>query len=280
MTRKHLTTVCILFLVLVITALSMWFYRQQPLNAPLSEWDQSVDVNKERIGHDSWQVLLDDFLDTEDESGVYLFDYESLQIDATAELDNYIDYLSSIDPRDYARTEQFAYWINLYNAATVDLIVENFPVDSITELGDTPLAFGPWDDPRVTIAGIPLSLNDIEHGILRPLYKDPRIHFAVNCASLGCPNLQPQAFTSDNLEELLTLASLEFVGHPRALTIDGNTLYLSSIFDWYSEDFGKDTKAVLDKITEYSPTDITNQLKQFDGEIEYHYNWQLNAAEI
>jgi len=280
MTRGRLVTASIILLALVALAIGAWLYRQQQLNEPLSEWDRSVETNAERINHDDWQVLLDDFLDTEDERGVFLFDYESLQIDAEAELDGYINYLTSLDPRDYSRNEQFAYWINLYNAATVDLIVNHFPVDSITDLGETALAFGPWDDPIVTIAGISLSLNNIEHGILRPIFKDPRIHFAVNCASIGCPNLQPQAFTSENLEELLHLGSQEFVSHPRALSADDDTLYLSSIFDWYAEDFGDETKAVLNKIAEYATEDAANILKDYEGDIEYHYDWTLNSADF
>lgn len=280
MKRKHLIGGITVLSLIVVSVAGAWMYRASQASKPLSEWDLADDKNQETIDHGAWQILLDDFLETETDYGVNQFDYESLQIDAIGELDDYINALSDIDPRQYSRDEQFAYWVNLYNAATVDLIVENFPVDSITELGETPLAFGPWDDPRVTVAGVSLTLNNIEHGILRPIFKDPRIHFAVNCASIGCPNLQGEAFTSANLEELLSNSAQEFVNHSRAVQINENTLMLSSIFDWYAEDFGEDSTAILKSIAQFSDSEAASLLVDFNGEIEYHYDWQLNGSDF
>ena len=160
-------------------------------------------------------------------------------------MNNYIEQLAGIDPRAYRRIEQKAYWINLYNALTVKLIVDHYPVGSITTLGKTLGAFGPWDDHLITLAGQTLSLNDIEHRILRPLWKDPRIHFAVNCASYGCPDLQDIAFTAENIETLLNKAATDYLSHPRGAHFDGDELVLSSIFDWYAEDFGANQQEVL-----------------------------------
>lgn len=129
-----------------------------------------------------------------------LFRYAEVTKEDKTLLNDYLDQLSKLDPREFNRQEQYAYWVNLYNALTVKLILDNYPVASITKLGGL-FSFGPWDEKVFTVAGQTLTLNDIEHRILRPIWKDPRTHYAVNCASLGCPNLQSQAFTAQNTEQ-------------------------------------------------------------------------------
>jgi len=261
----------------VLSALALVVYQQRQ-QEPLSEWDRADAGNSARIDHAAWQLLLDDYLDAEDPSGVNLFDYENLALEALSDLDDYIDVLSAIDPRSYTHEEQFAYWINLYNAATVQLIATHYPIESITELGETALAFGPWDDPSVTVAGKSLSLNNIEHGILRPVFGDSRLHFAVNCASIGCPNLQPDAFTGENLDQLLAKGASEYMSHPRAVELQDGKLVMSSIFDWYAEDFGADRKAVLATVAAYCPPPLAEKVKNYTGEIDYRYDWQLNEV--
>lgn len=239
-------------------------------------WDVSAEGNTAVIDHSDWQYLLEEYVISDDPSGVNLVDYQNLLEDDKAVLDRYIDQLSSIDPRTYNRAEQHAYWINLYNALTVQLIIENYPAESITKLGASPLSFGPWDDNIITLAETELSLNDIEHGILRPLWNDYRIHFAVNCASIGCPNLQAMAFTADNSEALLDQAAGEYLAHPRGARFEDGTLILSSIFDWYGIDFGDDQGQVLETLSQHAPSAIANELAEYADDITYEYNWQLN----
>ena len=239
-------------------------------------WDVSAEGNTAVIDHSDWQYLLEEYVISDDPSGVNLVDYQNLLEDDKAVLDRYIDQLSSIDPRTYNRTEQHAYWINLYNALTVQLIIENYPAESITKLGASPLSFGPWDDNIITLAETELSLNDIEHGILRPLWNDYRVHFAVNCASIGCPNLQAMAFTADNSEALLDQAAGEYLAHPRGARFEDGTLILSSIFDWYGIDFGDDQGQVLETLSQHAPSAIANELAEYADDITYEYNWQLN----
>lgn len=243
------------------------------LAARWSDFDETVRLS---VDHEPWQWLLDDYLESETDDGVARVDYEGLQEEAFEDLQDYIAQLSSTDPRGTARNDQMAYWINLYNAVTVALIVDHYPVSSITDLGETQLAFGPWDDKLVSVAGESLSLNDIEHGILRPVFGDPRIHFGVNCASIGCPNLMAEAFTGDNLDELLELAAATFMEHPRAVSWDGDQLLMSSLFDWYGSDFGKSTEAQLATLASYCPEPVGARLKAHRGSTDYHYDWQLN----
>ena len=111
------------------------------------------------------------------------------------------------------RDEQCAYWINLYNALTLEVVLDHYPVDSIRDIDISPGLFsqGPWGKKLITVEGEQVSLNDIEHRILRPIWRDPRIHYAINCASLGCPNLQPRPFTGRTLDHALDLAAMRFV---------------------------------------------------------------------
>ncbi len=127
-------------------------------------------------------------------------------------------------------------------------------------------------DEVITITGQALTLNDIEHRILRPIWNDPRTHYAVNCASLGCPNLQTQAFTADNTEALLESAANAFVNSSKGASVSGNTITLSSIYEWFEADFVQDGGA-LKHMSKYRP-----ELAKFDGKIkyDYDYDWDLN----
>src|SRR5262249_38666689 len=128
-------------------------------------------------------------------------------------LNAYIARLSALLVSKYARAEQLAYWINLYNALTVRLVLDHYPVASIRDIDISPGLFadGPWDKDLITVEGKRITLNDIEHRILRPIWNDPRLHYALNCAALGCPNLQPTAFTSDNADQLMERGARDFI---------------------------------------------------------------------
>ena len=173
--------------------------------APKSElwdyWDVSNEKNATTISHQYWQQTLDKYLENQGEYS--LFDYANVTNSDEKILNSYLRQMRRIDPREYKKSEQYAYWVNLYNAITVKIILDNYPIKSITKLGGL-FSFGPWDEEVITVAGKALTLNDIEHRILRPIWNDPRTHYAVNCASFGCPNLQAKAFTAINSNFLHT----------------------------------------------------------------------------
>ena len=245
-------------------------------------WDERDDANPEQIDHDRWQAMLDAYV-TSDETGVNLFDYAALQANSVDRdrLTGYLADLQAIDPRRLAAAEQMAYWINLYNALTVQVVLGDYPVDSIREIheGVVPLV-GPWGDDHASVAGQPLSLDDIEHRILRPIWRDPRIHYAVNCAAYGCPHLLARAFTAENLEENLDQGARDFVNHPRGVEVlDEAFAVASSIYapDWYREDFGETDADVIAHFLQYAEPELAEQLRGFDGIMEFEYDWSLNA---
>ena len=245
-------------------------------SAPKSElwplWNKSNESNIATINHQKWQDILSQGLVVSGEQN--LFNYAGMTKKDKAQLQDYISQMAALDPRQFNKKEQFAYWVNLYNALTVQRILNAYPVASITKLGGF-FSFGPWDETAVSIKGEKLTLNDIEHRILRPIWKDPRIHYAVNCASLGCPNLVVTAYNATNSHTLLEEAAKQFTQSQKGAQIKGETLTLSSLYDWYSIDFGKNTQEILRHIDTYRQG---KKLEGWQGKINYDYDWALNKA--
>ena len=185
-----------------------------------------------------------------------------------------------------------AFWINLYNAYMVKLVLDHYPAASIREIPGRPRSQpaalfrfetwaslflgGPWASPLATVEGETLSLNDIEHRVLRPGWRDPRIHYAVNCASMSCPNLSPVAYTADNLDALLEGGARDYVNHRRGARVDGHRLLLSSIYRWYRKDFGGTQEAILAHLRIYADADLAVALDRVQAIDWLDYNWSLN----
>ena len=251
-----------------------------------SYWNISDEKNKNSISHEQWQVLLDTYLVKNDSASQNLFSYKKVSEQDKQALKNYLEFLQAKDPGVYSLSEQKAYWINLYNALTVNLILENYPVDSITDIKQRFYRFGPWDDKIARVQGKPLSLNDIEHRIIRPVWKDPRIHYGVNCASIGCPNLPLKVFTGKNVDNLLEQAAEEFINHDRGVSFKEKQLTLSKLYSWYQVDFGEGEAGVIKHLMKYAKPklkeqlkdQLKEQLKNYQGSIRYEYDWRLNES--
>ncbi len=179
-------------------------------------------------------------------------------------LDAYLVSLAAAIPTSAtAKNEALAYWINAYNAYTIKLILKNYPVVKITDLN----AGKPWDVQWITLAGKKYSLNDIENKVIRPTFKEPRIHFAVNCAAKSCPPLANKAFTAANLNSMLEERTKTFI-NSNLNSITKEKITVSKIFDWYKEDFGN----VVAYINKYATTKANA-----NAAISYNeYNWALN----
>ena len=154
-------------------------------------------------------------------------------------LDQYLKILENVDPEKLSPKEQFAFYANTYNAWTIKLILSGYPgVTSIKDLGT--LTQSPWKKKIVRINGEVISLDYVEHDILRPRYKDPRVHFAINCAAKSCPPLRPEPYRGDTLDRQLDDSTRSFINDPKSYRLEGNNLYVSRIFKWFSEDFNED----------------------------------------
>lgn len=259
------------------------FIASQAMAAPekklIPYWEKHDETSQAKIDHTAWQTFLDQYLVSDSASGIHLVRYRKAKQDQAEEnLSKYISQLQSTSISEYNRSQQKAFWINLYNAATVRLILQNYPIDSITDVKFGFFSFGPWDEKLLKVEGKKLSLNDIEHGILRPVWNDERIHYAVNCASLGCPNLASQAYTAENTDQQLEQGAKEYIHHPRGFRWDGEDIVLSKIYKWYGVDFGSDEREILNYLKPYLPTADQTRLERFKGDIDYEYDWALNQV--
>jgi hypothetical protein len=240
-------------------------------------WSARDADSSEVIDHGAWDVWLGRFVVTSAD-GINRVAYGRVAADDRKALQAYIQSLAALDISTYNRAEQFAYWVNLYNALTIDVVLEHYPVESIREIKSGFFSFGPWGMELITVNGEALTLDDIEHRILRPIWQDARIHYAVNCASLGCPNLQPQAFTATNTESLLETAAREFINHPRGALVEDGRLVVSSIYDWFDDDFGGNDRGVIEHLKTYADTDLRSALSGVDRISEDRYDWQINDS--
>jgi len=193
------------------------------------------------------------------------------------DLKRYITDLSNIKITQYSRKQQLPFWINLYNALTTQIILEHYPLESIRDIDISPGFFsdGPWDKKIIVIQKQSISLNDIEHRILRPIWKDLRIHYALNCASLGCPNLQNVAFTQQNIERLFERSMRDYINHPRGVEVVDGKVNLSSIYNWFQDDFGSNEQDVLKHLRQYAKPELASQLSNINSVNHYDYDWTL-----
>ena len=207
-----------------------------------------------------WDQLLQKYVDN---SGKV--NYEGFKADPKFEvcLEAFADQHPS---GTWKESERMAFWINVYNAYTVKLIVDNYPLKSITDLKE------PWDEQFINLKGNVYSLNHIEHKILRPQFKDPRVHFAVNCASYSCPKLYNKAFRAENLNSTLTTLTKAFLNDQKRNQINASSPQVSQIFEWFRDDFAKDG-GVITFINKYSDVKINSGTN-----LNYiEYGWSLNG---
>jgi hypothetical protein len=250
--------------------------------APQDLFAKPAEGATETIDHSAWDRLLKTYV-KEGADGLNRVDYASLKAEGLPALRDYIGALEQADPNKLDRDQQFALLANLYNAKTLEIVASRYPVKSIKDisLGGGLVAAvtgGPWKAKVTKLKGVELSLDDIEHGILRPIFKDPRVHYAVNCASVGCPNLRDEAFTGARLNEQLEQAAKDYVNSPRGVSFENGAPTVSSIYVWFIDDFGGDDHGVLDHLRKYAGPDLAKRLAGVTSLGGDGYDWSLNDA--
>ena len=230
--------------------------------------------------HSAWDRLLKTYVKP-GADGLNRVDYAALKAEGLPALRAYIATLEKADPSTLDRSDQFALLANLYNAKILEIVASRYPVKSIKDISlggglVASLTGGPWKTKVTKLGGVTLSLDDIEHGSLRPIFKDPRVHYAVNCASIGCPNLGTEAFTGAKLNAQLEQAAKDYVNSPRGVRFADGAPVISSIYVWYIDDFGGTDQGVLDDLGKYAAPDLGQRLtgvKALGGD---DYDWSLN----
>lgn len=228
-----------------------------------------VNEASEPISHEIFDDLLKKHVDAEG-----WVNYEGFKSERD-KLNQYLELLKDNAPNDnWTDDEKLAYWINAYNAFTIDLILQYYPVSSIRDIGSkiqVPFVNSPWDIKFIEIGGEKLDLNNIEHGIIRERFNEPRIHFAVNCASYSCPVLRNEAYVASKLDSQLEEQTISFVNDTKRNKISAKKAELSKLFSWYKGDFTKD-QSLVEFINKYSNTKISKSTKITHLE----YGWTLN----
>lgn len=271
----------------IVTGSLLLFLAELAAAAPKADlwpyWQAHDEASERTVDHSAWGDFLNAYL-VQDKDGINRVRYAAVTDADRAALDAYIRGLADTTVTGLSRDEQFAYWVNLYNALTVHVVVDHFPVDSIRDIDISPGWFsnGPWDKKLLTIEGKEVSLNDIEHRILRPIWQDPRIHYAVNCAALGCPNLLERPWRAADLDACLQREARRYVNHPRGARFENGELIASKIYDWYQADFGGSEQGVIEHLLEYAEGELKERLKKRLKNArdidDYEYDWALNAA--
>ena len=249
-----------------------------PKAEPWPIWDRHDPDTTTTIDHAPWAKFLAAHR-TEGADGIARLAYKAAMADRAA-LDADITRLAALPISRFNRGEQFAYWVNLYNMVTVLTVLRHYPIKSIRDIKISPGWFsaGPWGAKLIEVEGTKLSLDDIEHRILRPIWREPRIHYIVNCAALGCPDLSATPVTAALREAMLDDAARSFINHPRGAVIESGRLIVSSIYVWYASDFGPDADSVVQHMRQYAHQDFYSALSHIRQVSADRYDWALNDA--
>ena len=225
------------------------------------------------LDHGLFQTLLDKHLVTQTSDGIHRFDYRAAQADR-AKLDTYVAALEATDPSTLKREEALAYWLNFYNAGMIQLVLARGRYDSVI---DNRVYFFLTD--HFTVAGTALSLDKIENQIIRVQWDEPRIHYALNCASLSCPSLAANVFSGADLNAQLDAAAHAYINHPRGVAgVSGEQVSVSEIYSWFLKDFGGDPASLIAHLSLYADQPLKDQLKT-DLRVSFQpYDWTLNIV--
>ncbi len=252
---------------------------QARAEGPADLFSRAADSSRVAVDNSAWNDILGKYVKRH--GSTTSFDYKAVLPEDRQRLKRYISQLETVDPATLNRAEQFALLANLYNSKTVDIILDHYPVASIKNIslgGGLVATFtgGPWKKKVTKLRGVDLSLDDIEHGILRPVFHDPRVHYALNCASIGCPNLQAEGFEGAKLEAQLDAAAREFINDAHGVDASEQALRVSEIYRWFKEDFGGNDNGVITHLRTYASEPLAKRLsrsKSIDG---FFYDWKLN----
>ncbi len=220
-----------------------------------------------QVSHSEWDNLLKKYVDEEGNVNYKNFDRAALR--------QYLSHLQeNLPSSSWTDAQQIAYWINVYNAYTIELVLDYYPVSSIKDIGgkiNIPFISSPWDIKFIPLGKDTVDLNYIEHSILRGEFNEPRIHFALVCASASCPQLRREAFIAGKLDNQLSEQTRQFLSDTSKNIISSSTVQLSKIFQWYGGDFRKNT-SLIGYLNQYSPVRINE-----NADISFlPYDWSLN----
>jgi hypothetical protein len=267
---------CLLFIVL--SSQAGFSYASEYQKRLWLKWSKYSPLSEKTISHESFKVFLARYLKPQAD-GINLIDYYKVSTVDRKILKEYLKSLSNIKIEQYNRDEQLAYWLNFYNALVINLILEHLPINNMREitLSSPLLARGPWQANIVTIAETKLSLYDIKNRIVRPIWNDPRVLYALFDGTVASPSLFEKPFSKGSLDTDLNTITRRYVNSLRGVQIQDKEITVSSLYDWFEEDFGGRKQDVIWHITQYANPRLKAQLEKANTINNYVYNWHINA---
>lgn len=237
-------------------------------------WPASQQVSMDRINHTSYDQLLQKYVD---ENGLVAYKAWHANASDRQALQQYLAHLSQASlSQPASREAQLAYWINAYNAVTLEGILRVYPTSSIRNHTAKVVGYNIWKNLLLHAGDQRLSLEDIEHKVLRKM-NEPRIHFAIVCASIGCPRLLNRAYFPQSLGEQLAVNTQDFFSRPQNLQVSGNTLNMSKIMEWYGTDFAQSPQQQAQVLAKYFPQQAQQLVASGNFRVGYlGYDWNLN----
>jgi len=277
-TNKQLTYSIILSLLTILVALCLTQSSHASFRKNLwPRWEVNDPLSNKTISHKDWQTFLENTVVTDSEN-INLIDYKKMSTKDVKRLNHYISFMSKVKISQYNRNEQLAFWINLYNALTVKLIIDHYPVSSIQDINISPGLFsiGPWRANLIRVENTALSLDDIHNRIIRPIWNDPRTHYAINNATIGAANLAKHAYLGNAINEQLNTAARNYINSLRGVQAVEKHLVVSKVYDWFEEDFGGTKQDVIIHLKLYANPVLVKKLATMKTISSYIYNWHLN----
>lgn len=278
MSYKHLSGIAMFRTLLMLTTLAPFWVTSADAGNEVYVGSKTAGTKSlDEVDHSAWNSLLQKYVN--DNGMVNYRAWHGSRAD-TQQLDRYLSLLSTGNPSRATRSGKLAFWINAYNAVTIRGILREYPTSSIRNHTARIFGYNIWKHLQLYVGGRPYSLEGIEHEILRKM-NEPRIHFAIVCASVGCPRLLNEAYTAERVQQQLEDNAKDFFSRRRNFRYDasGQRFYLSEIFSWFGSDFGADQAGQLRRISDWLPTEATRQAAKRNAvSISYlDYNWNLNS---
>ncbi len=242
---------------------------------PIEFWDDSEPLSEINVDHTALQEILQAYVISDHPSGISRFDYDRVLDDDKAKLQAYLDYLQLLEPRQLSEAEAKAYWVNLYNAATLNMVIDAYSNGRVTKVQARGLPTRRWRRTIVTVALQDMSLDDILNGVIRPLYRDPRMHFALFFCTLGGPDMPTEVLNGENNNELLDKFQEKYLMQSRAVRLEDGELVLSEIFQNYDTDFADSESALIRYLQQYVPEPVSEAMNGV-YDIRFDYDWALN----
>lgn len=281
MTRSPLAAPSLLPLLLAVLLAVLPVLRATAKEEPWARWMRCDPLATAAVNHGLWGVFLGRHV-RPGPDGIARVDYAGIDHADHDLLHRYLGQLQAVRISGYGKPEQMAFWINLYNALMLDKVLERYPVRSVRDITTSPGPYGdgPWGEKLARVEGEAISLDDIEHHILRPIWRDARVHYALTCAALGCPDLRAEPYVGATLEHDLDRAAIAFINHPRGVRIEDGRLRVSSLYAWFEADFGGSEMGVIRHLLTYAAPDLALRLQEHTSIAGHDFDWRLNDATL